>query len=664
MKTKNRITIKTKLMVSFMAMCLIPLIALGVTNYLNSQGILSKKLEVTSSQTLTEVNRGLTNYFRAMSNQVKTLGANYNFVNVDDNEANFGFAKLLLADVQSSDEDILTVFVGTESGKFGIYPESDMGADYDHKTREWYTLAMAKNGEVIITQPFKSASTGKYVVAIAKAIIKNDKPIGVVAMNINLEKLSKNITDVKVGDSGYVFVSDTKGIMIAHKDSTLIGGDSPTTIAIWDEVKANAKGFGKYEFQGKNKFASYDTNEATGWKLVAPMDEMELIKDTNSIRDTMLITVLIVLIASIVGSLLLSKGISSNVNKLRDAFGSASSGDLTTSVHIKSKDEFGALGEDFNSMINNISSSLKSVEASSKVVLDTATNLAAMSEETSASINQVSQAVEEISSGATKQAESSLEAVTNMEEFSQRLDKVTVSTEEMGEISSSTQELSSNGLGMVKELTEKSKETKLSAIEVSEIVRDVNSSMLEINAISDAISQITEQTNLLSLNASIEAARAGESGRGFAVVADEIRKLAEESKNSTEKIRRIVETIQSKSEKAVKAINQTEKTVGEQENVVIKTEEIFNNIINGIFVLTDKVQEIKNATLDINSKKDYILAGIENISTISEETASATEEVAASTEEVSASMTEFTNYAEELQELSQKLQTEVSKFKL
>lgn len=148
-------------MVSFMAMCLIPLIALGSATYVRSQSILSKKLEVTSSQTLLEVNRGLSNYFNAMGNQVTTLAGNYDFVNVDDNPTYIDFAKSLLKDVKGSSEDIMSVYFGTETGKFINYPAVELKKDYNHKTRDWYTLAISKKGQLVITNPFVSASTGK-----------------------------------------------------------------------------------------------------------------------------------------------------------------------------------------------------------------------------------------------------------------------------------------------------------------------------------------------------------------------------------------------------------------------------------------------------------------------------------------------------------------------
>ena len=128
----------------------------------------------------------------------------------------------------------------------------------------------------------------------------------------------------------------------------------------------------------------------------------------------------------------------------------------------------------------------------------------------------------------------------------------------------------------------------------------MNESTKKINTISETISQITEQTNLLSLNASIESARAGEAGKGFAVVAEEIRKLAEQSKNSTEEIKAIIASIQKKSDTAVKAIKSTENVVNEQDLAVGETQKIFSEILKSIGIMIDKVEEVKLSIVDIN----------------------------------------------------------------
>ena len=191
----------------------------------------------------------------------------------------------------------------------------------------------------------------------------------------------------------------------------------------------------------------------------------------------------------------------------------------------------------------------------------------------------------------------------------------------------------------------------------------MNESTKQINAISETIAEITAQTNLLALNASIESARAGEAGKGFAVVADEIRKLAEQSKASTEEIKTIIGNIQRKSYTAVNAIKSTESVVNEQEVAVSETHKIFSEILKSIEIMITKVDEIKISIVDIEEKKQSTVSEIKNISFISEQTAAASEEVTASAEEITATMEELTRHSSELQILAEQLGTEINKFK-
>ncbi|MEG0775069.1 methyl-accepting chemotaxis protein [Clostridium sp.] len=657
-------SVRAKLIGSFLAICLIPLIAVGGFTYFQSYSLLNEKLEITSGQTLEEIDRGLTNYFSAMSNPLEMLAVNYNFVNVETVPDSDNYIKLFLKDAQSTDTNISTMFYGTETGKLLLYPEVTLPDGFDPRTTGWYKEALSKKGQVVISPPYVDTATKAYTVTLSKTVENNGNVTGVVGMDISLGKLAESLSAIKIGKEGYVAISDDKGVLITHPKKELIGTDTMKQQSFWADMEKKPSGFADYEFEGQKKYAVYRTSDLTGWKIVATLQNSELLNDTNKILYTILQAVLLVGIVVAALSIFISKGIANNVKKVEEAINKASQGDLTVSVEIKSKDEFNRLGAAFNNMMGSMSALMKNVGHSSKSVLETASNLAAMSQQTTAAVHQVAQAMDEIALGSTKQAESTLQSATNMEELSVKLDVISESTKDMGDISSDTEKLSSTGLTMVEELMEISSGTKTSSIEVGKLVKDVNSSMTQITAISDAISQITEQTNLLSLNASIEAARAGESGRGFAVVADEIRKLADQSKHSTEEIKAIINDIQKKSIAAVEAMNGNEIAVNNQTQVVNKTKEIFDNIINGIFALTNKVGEVQNFIDEIQEKKDNVVCQIENVSSISEETASATEEVSASTEEITATMNDFTQYAQDLQLLSEKLEGEINNFKI
>jgi len=655
-------SIRTKLVLSLVAICVIPLIITGIGSYNQSKSILSNKLTVTSTQTLSEINNGLLDYFHGFLNIVSMTSKNPGIVNIDTDN-NTGIILDILKGIKESDKDILGIYYGTASGKFTIYPEAKMPDGYDATSRVWYKQALEHKGQPIITPPYKDAATGNNVVTIAQTVEKNGQVVGVIGMDCTLATLAERISTKKIGNSGYVFISDVSGNVLAHPQKAVINTDAAAQLSIWDKVKVDNSGFVNYEFNGVKKFGVYETNELTGWKLMATLDESELSNDTKSILQTTFLIIAVMALIAVFMSFILSKGIAHNIQKLKEVFAKASDGDLTVSITASTKDEFKDLAISFNLMIKNISNLMTNVTESSKTVLETSTSLASMSEEITASVNEVAKAIEDVSVGATEQVQNAQKGASEMDDLSKRLDKISVNSNEMDKISNDTKQLGSKGLYMIDTLTEKSNKTKAATTDVNNIVQDMNESTKQINAISETIADITAQTNLLALNASIESARAGEAGKGFAVVAEEIRKLAEQSKTSTEEIKVIIASIQKKSDTAVNAIKLTESVVNEQDLAVGQTHQIFNQILKSIEIMIKKVDEVKISIVDINEKKQSTLSEINNISFISEQTAAASEEVTASSEEITATMEELTRHSSELQILAEQLGNEINKFK-
>lgn len=656
-------SIRTKLIISLVSICIIPLIILGIGSYRQSKSILNNKLTVTSTQTLTEINNGLSNYLNGFSNMLSLTSNNYNFINVDTGN-NINYIPDLLKGVTESNKDILDISYGTSTGKFNTYPNATMSPGYDATKSSWYKQALEHKGQVIITPEYIDDGTKKNIITLAKTVEKNGEVVGVVEIDLTLNTLAEQISTKKLGNTGYVFVSETSGKVLAHPVKKLINTYTASKLPFWNDAKSQNSGFVNYDDNGSKKFGVYQTNELTGWKLVATLDQSELSNDTKSIIHTTLLIILIMGLISVVMSLLLSKGIAYNIHNLKDVFAKASNGDLTVSIKASTKDEFEDLAISFNSMMKNISGIMNNVTNSSKTVAETSTTLASLSEEVTVSIGEVSSAIEQVSIGATQQAQNAQDGALAMDDLSNRLDKISNNSNEMDKISTGTKDLGTKGLSMMDTLIEKSNKTKSSTKEVNEIIQDMNESTKQINAISETLVSITEQTSLLSLNASIESARAGEAGKGFAVVAGEIRKLAEQSKNSTEDIKGIIANIQKKSNTAVEAIKSTETVVDEQELAVGETKNIFSEILKSINIMITKVEETKISIVDVNEKKQSTVLEIENISSISEQTAAASEQVSASTEEITATMEEFAKHSSELQALSEKLDNEIKKFKI
>ncbi len=652
--------IRIKIFIMLLGISIISVSIMGLTSYQSAKSVLNQKLKTTSEQTIGEVSRGIDNYFLAMSNLVKVVAQDADIIQAD-NKTSMSFAKHLIANVKDTDENIVDLFVGMEKGAFYTYPEQEAASENDYKSSEWYTQAVDHRGEVIITKPYIS-QTGKRVVTIAKTIDRQYDTMGVVGMNIDLEMFSNSLSDIVIGKSGYIFIADMAGNMISHPDRSLIGTQDAKDLSFWSEATAKEQGFTSYEYQGVSRFGAFYTSKVTGWKIIASMENSELKKDVSGILKTFLIVLIIICIAALLVSYFFSSSISANINKLVELLGKVSQGDFTVSSKVKSRDEFRQLGEHFNLMVSNVSGLIQNLQKSTSTVNETAVMMANIAKDTNYSIKEVAGALDEVSQGAAQQAESASEGSDNILQLSDLLGRIDQSTQIIYELSGTSSDLTENGLKQIDILLDTSGETKVSTEKISELVKDMNESMNRINEISDTITGITNQTNLLSLNASIEAARAGESGRGFSVVAGEIRKMSEQSRVSAVQIKEILEELKEKAASSAEAMELTNRKVALQEEAVDQTKAVFYDIMAAVKALAEKIQEINGHISKILTKKEIIVEQIENISAVSQESASALEEVNASTEVITDSMGTVSVYANELQQLAMLLETQAKSF--
>jgi len=229
---------------------------------------------------------------------------------------------------------------------------------------------------------------------------------------------------------------------------------------------------------------------------------------------------------------------------------------------------------------------------------------------------------------------------------------------------SKTEKVSIDAITTVKMLNDKANQTKAASLKIVDEINSLSNDMKEIRKIVKVIVAIAEQTNLLSLNAAIEAARAGEAGKGFAVVAEEVKKLADQSKDASIMINKIINNIQNKTEQTVAEANGTSEVIQEQMAAVMHTDSAFNTITNSMKEISSYMKNMGESVQSMLTLKEKTLSSMENISAVSQEAAATSQEVSASTEEQMASAEILMNLSKEMNKMAEDLGEVVSLFKI
>lgn len=669
LSNKKRRTIFVKMALTNVVILLLSLFFVGYISHKKSKNAMENNLEITSLQILKQADKGFSEYLNKMTQELTILNKNVDIKDLEDPAQDYKktqqYVQYALKSIKESLSGIDNVYYSAEHGAVIVDSEITDETKLSFRDKDWYKKAKENTDKFIYSEPYVDAVTGNNVLTISKAVTGyNGEFIGVVGIDINLSEIEKYIHDVSLLDYGYIVIADNNGKIVINNEKNKTFGENLSGFEFWDALKNSNQEKTKWTNNGELTFVLQSIDEKTGWRIVGFVEEKEITEHLSSIRNTIFIAVAVFFTLGIIASLILTKTITEQIKKINIGVRKIATGNLRERIQVSSKDEIQELAENLNTALDSISGLLKEIDSTSEEMYDSASGIASMSEETHAAVSEVANAINEVSNGSTDQATAISNVTNTVDGLSNRIDDVDKNINNILNLSEVTDKLSDDGLKVLNLLIEKSVVTKQNTQESSSNVKEMTDSIKNINQISDVISGITEQTNLLALNASIEAARAGELGKGFAVVAEEIRKLAEESKDSTDKIKSIIKEVNQKSIRFVDSMEETVNILNEQDESINNTKNIFIEIAESIEPLVEAIRYISNLTDKMNNDKENVKKEIDNISVISQDVASVSEEVTASAEEVTATMDELTEYADKLDGIAENLKEKLNKFEL
>ena len=389
--------------------------------------------------------------------------------------------------------------------------------------------------------------------------------------------------------------------------------------------------------------------------------------DSDNFNKNLIIGVIVGIILTIFFTILIIntyKRITKFIEQLKSLMEQAENGDLTIKGEVYKKDELGELTDRFNKFIEKIRNLILDTKLTSETVVSSSNQMKKNSDEISKTAEEVAISIASVAENSSKQVELAESSNNSVKGVVKGLNNITEDTIYINELASKAIETVSSGIKSLKHQSDKMTDTKNTSKNVTDIIYDLSTKSNEIGKVVEFINGITEQINMLALNASIEAARAGEAGRGFTVVANEVKNLAELSKDSTQKINNLISAVQDDIGKAVTEVKNTNISIDEQVNSLKLTDESFAVIQKAVSEVTNKIKDVSNETEIINENAISAEKAIKNIVNIIEQNSSVAEEVASSTQEFTACIQEVVASMNILSQKSNNLQKVINKFEV
>ncbi|KAI2672325.1 methyl-accepting chemotaxis protein [Pseudomonas sp. TNT3] len=498
-------------------------------------------------------------------------------------------------------------YLGDATGSFTIRPDAKMPAGFDPRVRPWYKGAESSN-TATLTEPYVDAATGQTIISIASASKKAGQSIGVVGGDLSLQTLIDTLSARDFDGMGYAFLVSADGKILVHPDKSLVM--KTLSEAYPRNTPRISSDFSEVEVDGKTRIVNFTPVKglpSVNWYIGLSVDKEKAFSMLSEFRTSAVVATLIAvaIIIALLGMLIriLIQPLHVMTRAMEDI--ADGEGDLTKRLTIQNNDEFGVLGTAFNRFVERIHGSIREVSSATGQVNEVALRVLAASNSSmfnsdqqasrtssvAAAINQLGAATQEIARNAAQASSQASDARNLAEDGQQVVDR---SIAAMNQLSSMLSASSTN-------------------------IESLNSKTVNIGQILEVITSISQQTNLLALNAAIEAARAGEAGRGFAVVADEVRNLAHRTQESAQQVQTMIEELQVGARESVSNMSDSQRHSQDSVDIANLAGERLNSVTLRIGEIDGMNQSVATATEEQTAVVESINVDITEINTLNQE---------------------------------------------
>lgn len=484
-----------------------------------------------------------------------------------------------------------------------------------------------KGSHPFIDETFPNNLSGYSMTYIKKLTNSGFKHIGYVVVDIDRTFVMDILEKTDFGGNSItgLLTMDGKQILCGdYADDFHLSEESFYRKAITDPSDLNSE---YVSFQDKSYLFIYSKLNTGSFFLFALIPKTEVVKQAESMKAITAVIVIITCCIAFSIGISITNGIGSAIQKTNKALSIAATGNLTVDVKINRKDEFHVLGDSINHMLASMKLLIERMFRVGRGTAASAGDVAKVSETLQMTSKNISIAISNIEQGVQQQAQDAENCLHLMADLAQQISLVQVNSGEIEKLADSTKNIVNNGLMVMNQLRDKANDT--SDITKS-VIGNIENLTVESNSIIDiigAMREISDQTNLLSLNASIEAARVGSAGNGFAVVAEEIRKLSVKSSEEARRIGAIIDSILKRTRETASAAKKAESIVASQGITLNESMKTFDEINIHVEKLTGNLAIISDGVEKIGSAKEDTLTAIESISSTLEETVAVSAEV-------------------------------------